>query len=249
MAARVARPCQRNDCPAPARAGVELNHGDKVAILVDLPDERDPRRMELCADHASGMSVPLGWTRIDDREEEDARPPQGPPSVTEITSLSTLEVLTAALESDEGHDISGAGEQPADPGVWDPTTPGLAVVPVSDDDAGTTPGAPDPADGPSTAAIMAAVLAHGPHPVDGEPTADPGEGQRAARGDGDPAATADVGPQDTGDADVSDADVRDADVSDADVLEVVTESGTQLVLAEADRMARRARPVPAATDD
>lgn len=94
---RVARACQRNDCPAPARAGVELDHPGQAATLVDLPQERDPRRMELCADHAGAMTVPRGWTLDDERADVDDTPPSGPVTVTELRSESTRAALAAAL--------------------------------------------------------------------------------------------------------------------------------------------------------
>jgi hypothetical protein len=240
MAAKVARPCQRNDCPAPARAGVELNHGDKIATLVDLPDERDPRRMELCADHAGKMSVPLGWTRVDERQDEDPGEPQGPPSVTELTSAGTLEALTAALEADEDDGLVGSVSE-------------VTALPVSGlaDPAGT--GGPDPDDGATSAAVMAAVLAHGLHSEDAAPNdATPGDGAPAdaTTGDVDPADDiSDVGQSVGDDEPVAASEAGPSAPAETGVHEVVTDAGTQLVLAEADRMARRARPVPAATDD
>lgn len=131
MAAKVTRPCQRNDCPAPARAGVELSSTDQVAVLVDLPADRDPRRMELCSDHAASMTVPMGWTRDDQRAPDEVDAPTGPPTLAEIASLSTLDVITAALG---------------------PTVPGDHAEATHE---------PAPADdGPSVAAVMAAALAN-----------------------------------------------------------------------------------------
>lgn len=208
MAAKVARPCQRNDCPAPARAGIELSSMDKLAVLVDLPTERDPRRMELCSEHATRMSVPLGWKRADQRTEDHVDVPTGPPSVAEITALSTLEVLTAALEP----------------------------IAASPDDAGVVaPG--ETGDEPSVATVIAAALAN---PVeDAESVADWGS-------------DLDHGLVDDGTADVIDAGQAAAAADLADVVDVdeeIVEGGTQLVLVAAARLARRARPVPAALDD
>lgn len=243
MAAKVARPCQRNDCPAPARAGVELSHAEKVAVLVDLPSERDPRRMELCADHATGMSVPRGWTRVDDREVEDDLVPHGAPTVTEITSLSTLEVLTAALEADpDGSDAPSVPVAAGEVGASD-------VVDhsgVPDVDA-AEPGRPGSDDGPSAAAVMAATLAKVPSPSDGPgaaPHADPDAAPHV-----DPEAEPDAAPHAAPGSDVVASSPSAAQADDGEVLEEVTPGGTQLVLAEAARMARQARPVPAARPD
>lgn len=109
LGARVARACQRNDCPAPARAGVELDHPGQVATLVDLPRERDPRRMELCADHAATMTVPRGWTRRDERIDVDDTPPSGPVTVTELRSEATRAALAAALGGRDASSASAAG--------------------------------------------------------------------------------------------------------------------------------------------
>jgi len=105
--------------------------------------------MELCSDHAASMTVPMGWTRDDQRAPDEVDAPTGPPTVAEIASLSTLDVITAALEPTGTGDQAAAVEEPA---------------PLDDD-------------GPSVAAVMAAALANPegaeppdePAPVD-EPT-------------------------------------------------------------------------------
>ncbi len=115
-----------------------------VAVLVDLAPDRDPRRMELCADHAISMTVPRGWTRVDERHLDEADVPEGPPSVAEIASLSTLDVIAAALAPSDVDDVDDV-----------------------DPDADAT----DLEDGPSVAAVMAAALAN-PSVQDSQPADD-----------------------------------------------------------------------------
>lgn len=158
LGSRVARPCQRNDCPAPARAGVELNHGDKVAQLVDLPGERDPRRMELCADHARHLTVPLGWDLDDARTDVETETPTGPPTAAELGSVSTLETLAAALHEPDEMDAAEAG-------AGDDQAADLARSGTDDADPRDDGGAD------TAAAIMAAVLDE-PEAA-GEPAPDP----------------------------------------------------------------------------
>lgn len=61
------RRCTKMGCGHPAAATAGLRYADRILWLRDLPPERDPNFLELCAGHADRMTAPVGWTRLDER--------------------------------------------------------------------------------------------------------------------------------------------------------------------------------------
>ena len=57
-------------CNADPAATVSLRYGDREVVIVDLTGERDPNLLDLCEEHVSRMTPPVGWTVRDDRVTE-----------------------------------------------------------------------------------------------------------------------------------------------------------------------------------
>lgn len=112
-------------------------------MLVDLPGERDPRVMELCADHAQRATVPLGWELRDERVVDVVEvAPSGPPTVTELRSPTTVETIAAALHDRDEQPSEAPTDDLADVPADDPDVLSEAVVTMAQP--------PDRADDPTS---------------------------------------------------------------------------------------------------
>ena len=58
------RRCSRTACGLPAVATLTYVYADSTAVLGPLADAMVPGAFDLCADHASRTSVPMGWEVI-----------------------------------------------------------------------------------------------------------------------------------------------------------------------------------------
>lgn len=58
------RRCSRTACGLPAVATLTYVYADSMAVLGPLSDVVVPGAFDLCAEHASRMSVPMGWEVI-----------------------------------------------------------------------------------------------------------------------------------------------------------------------------------------
>lgn len=54
-------------CSADPAATVSLRYADREVVIADLIAERDPNLLDLCEEHVSRMTPPVGWTIRDDR--------------------------------------------------------------------------------------------------------------------------------------------------------------------------------------
>ncbi|MEP6972852.1 MAG: DUF3499 family protein [Actinomycetota bacterium] len=61
------RTCAKMRCNADPAATVSLRYADREVVIADLADERDPNLLDLCEEHVSRMTPPVGWTIRDDR--------------------------------------------------------------------------------------------------------------------------------------------------------------------------------------
>jgi hypothetical protein len=61
------RSCDRPGCSAAATATLTFHYDARTAWLDGLADPTEPGSYELCARHADGLRVPLGWAREDRR--------------------------------------------------------------------------------------------------------------------------------------------------------------------------------------
>ncbi len=68
------RQCSRTGCATPADATLTYRYGQSLAWLDELSGDRDPHAYDLCARHASRLSVPNGW-RLEDRRGTRVREP------------------------------------------------------------------------------------------------------------------------------------------------------------------------------
>jgi hypothetical protein len=59
------RACSRIRCSAAATATVVVRYDDRAVHLVDLVQDPDPGLVDLCSDHASRLTPPMGWTFTD----------------------------------------------------------------------------------------------------------------------------------------------------------------------------------------
>jgi len=61
------RLCARPGCASAAVASLSYDYTRRTAWLDELPQAPRPSAYELCATHADGLRVPLGWTHDDRR--------------------------------------------------------------------------------------------------------------------------------------------------------------------------------------
>jgi hypothetical protein len=54
-------------CNADPSATVSLHYADREVVITDLIGERDPNLLDLCEEHVSRMTPPVGWTVRNDR--------------------------------------------------------------------------------------------------------------------------------------------------------------------------------------
>lgn len=56
------RTCSRIGCSIPASTTARVRYEAREIELTDLLDEPDPQGVELCSEHATRLTPPLGWT-------------------------------------------------------------------------------------------------------------------------------------------------------------------------------------------
>lgn len=61
------RTCVKMRCNADPTATVSLRYADRQVVISDLIADRDPNLLDLCEEHVSRMTPPVGWTVRDDR--------------------------------------------------------------------------------------------------------------------------------------------------------------------------------------
>lgn len=61
------RACAKLECREPAAATAALRYRERVLWIGDLVPARDPNLFDLCLPHASRITAPYGWRRVDDR--------------------------------------------------------------------------------------------------------------------------------------------------------------------------------------
>ena len=71
----MSRTCARPGCRQPAAATLSYAYGDRTVWIDALSAEAHPMTHDLCADHASALRVPNGWTCRDRREAVTALDP------------------------------------------------------------------------------------------------------------------------------------------------------------------------------
>ena len=54
-------------CNIDPAATVSLRYADREVVIADLTEDRDPNLLDLCEEHVSRMTPPVGWTVRDDR--------------------------------------------------------------------------------------------------------------------------------------------------------------------------------------
>jgi hypothetical protein len=54
-------------CNAEPAVSVSLLYADRQVLIGDLVSERDPNLLDLCEEHVSRMTPPVGWTVRDER--------------------------------------------------------------------------------------------------------------------------------------------------------------------------------------
>ncbi|HEX4982190.1 MAG TPA: DUF3499 family protein [Ilumatobacteraceae bacterium] len=63
----MSRHCSRTGCAERATVTLTYQYGQAQVWLDDLSGERDPHAYDLCARHASRLTVPQGWLLRDRR--------------------------------------------------------------------------------------------------------------------------------------------------------------------------------------
>jgi hypothetical protein len=61
------RTCAKMRCGNDPRATVALIYVDRAVVVTDLLPERDPNLLDLCEEHLSRMTPPVGWVVRDER--------------------------------------------------------------------------------------------------------------------------------------------------------------------------------------
>jgi hypothetical protein len=54
-------------CSAEPATTISLRYVDREVVIGDLLPERDPNLLDLCDEHVSRMTPPVGWTVRDER--------------------------------------------------------------------------------------------------------------------------------------------------------------------------------------
>jgi Protein of unknown function (DUF3499). len=54
-------------CNVDPAATVSLRYADREVVITDLTEDRDPNLLDLCEEHVSRMTPPVGWTVRDGR--------------------------------------------------------------------------------------------------------------------------------------------------------------------------------------
>lgn len=81
---RLKRQCNRTACQGAAVATLTFVQSDGTAVVGPLATYAEPHTYDLCADHASRLTVPRGWTVV--RLAIEAREPQ--PSDDDLLALA-----------------------------------------------------------------------------------------------------------------------------------------------------------------
>jgi hypothetical protein len=63
------RICAKMRCGAEPVATVSLAYAARQVIVADLTAERDPNLLDLCRDHVSRLTPPVGWAVSDERTD------------------------------------------------------------------------------------------------------------------------------------------------------------------------------------
>jgi hypothetical protein len=59
--------CAKMRCEAGPAASVSLWYAERVVVIGKLAVERDPNLLDLCDEHVTRMTPPVGWTVRDER--------------------------------------------------------------------------------------------------------------------------------------------------------------------------------------
>ncbi len=68
------RRCSRSGCSEPATSTLTYVYSDSTAVLGPLALQVEPHGYDLCRQHASALSAPLGWEVIRLAADPDPRP-------------------------------------------------------------------------------------------------------------------------------------------------------------------------------
>lgn len=61
------RRCAKMRCEGDPTSSVALRYADRAVLVRDLDPQHNPNNLDLCHEHANGLTVPVGWDRIDER--------------------------------------------------------------------------------------------------------------------------------------------------------------------------------------
>ncbi len=80
---RDVRRCSRSGCTEPAVATLTYVYAESCAVVGPLATQAEPHSYDLCAQHATRLTVPRGWDVMRYEGELSA-----PPSTDELTALA-----------------------------------------------------------------------------------------------------------------------------------------------------------------
>ena len=98
------RRCSRNACADQATATLTYVYAESKALVGPLAQVHEPHHYDLCANHATRMTVPLGWDVVREPVDSFAMPP--------LPSADDLEALADAVREaarGDGSDILRRG--------------------------------------------------------------------------------------------------------------------------------------------
>jgi hypothetical protein len=55
------RTCAKLRCRSQASVTAALRYGDREVLLGELSPDTDPNLVDLCLEHAEGLTPPIGW--------------------------------------------------------------------------------------------------------------------------------------------------------------------------------------------
>lgn len=96
------RSCRKTACRWPAAASLSFRYATKEVWLLDLSAEADPSLYDLCPHHADALTVPQGWTRVDQRAGQEA-PVE--PAASDRVAVAAAATAFAAGEAASRYDV------------------------------------------------------------------------------------------------------------------------------------------------
>lgn len=110
-----ARPCSKPGCTHPSVATLTFNYHDSMAVLGPLATSPEPHTYDLCEQHATSLTVPVGWQIVRLQTTYEPAPPSSDDLLALVDAVRAAAHSEAAARS-EGPRVSEASRpRPGEP--------------------------------------------------------------------------------------------------------------------------------------